>query len=396
VTAPHVDTYQKILALAADGPPAPSLLPWLARGAAEGDLPHIARLAAAQTALAAMRRWPAVTDATAEVLAVRGTGQPELLPRLAEVLPPVMAYLDEARAAELVRAGVRADAAAYAALRHTGGQVARPTPESLHPLWQQVLAAQRTGLPPLANLRLLAELAGGVLDPAHLSPSEVVYLLPFLGADRAGEAGAQMAVAEITDSLGPEGRWYAAALFARTVPYLDDSRRSEVTGGAVLPAEWSELFERLAGRDRSVWKSAVPEIAAAHPALAELDRLADAAADEDLARACAEIAGRMPVDPELKRWEPAPAAPEPIPLERPRLTTVAAPDREHGPQVTLGGPGYEVGGGERAELPGLSTRYRLLKFACPRCSTPQYRTYYDERDLPVCHEDGDVPMRFQG
>jgi hypothetical protein len=396
VTALHVGTYEKILALVADGPPAPSLLPWLARGAAEGDLPHIARLAAAQTALAPMRRWPAVTDATAEVLAVRGTGQPELMKRLAEVLPPVLAYLDEAQAAELVRAGVRADAAAYAALSHPGGQITEPALESLDPLWQQVLTAQRTGLPPLANLRLLAELTGGALGPARLSPSKVVYLLPFLGADRAGEAGAQMAVTEITDSLGPDGRWYAAALFARAAPYLDDSRRSAVMEKAVLPAGWSELFGRLARRDHSAWKSAVPEITAAHPALAELDRLADEATDEDLARACAEIAGRMPVDPELKRWEPAPAAPEPIPLERPGPTAVAAPDREHRLQVTLGGPGYEVGAGERAELPGLSTRYRPLTFVCPECGAVQYRIYYDERDLPVCQKDGDAPMRFQG
>lgn len=45
---------------------------------------------------------------------------------------------------------------------------------------------------------------------------------------------------------------------------------------------------------------------------------------------------------------------------------------------------YELGAGERLQLPGYSTRYRLLEFACSRCPDPVYRIYYDARDLPSC------------
>lgn len=54
---------------------------------------------------------------------------------------------------------------------------------------------------------------------------------------------------------------------------------------------------------------------------------------------------------------------------------------------TLGDPSgaYEVGGGERLTLPGYSTRYRLLRFGCPKCDAdPEYRIFYDARDLTVC------------
>jgi len=395
MTAP-VGTYERILALvSADMPPAPTLLPWLARGAAEEDLLRIARIAAAQSALAPRRRWPAVADATAEVLAVRGTGRPQLLSQLAQVLPPVMAYLDEAQAVALVSIGVRVDAAAYVALVHPGGHVPEPALESLHPLWRTVLTAQRASLPPLANLRLLADLAGGAPDPARLLESEAVYLLPFLGAERAGEVWAQTAVTEIGESLKPDSRWYAAALFARATPYLGRSWRSEVRDrAATLPPEWAEVFDRLWQRGGAPWPSAVPEIAAAHPAMAELDLLADEATDQ-VARACAEIADRMPVASE--QWEPAPAVPAP-PVERKRPTTFAAPDREDFAQVTLGGPAADVGAGERAALPGLSTRYRLLVFSCAHrecpvcpqsdCKAQKFRIYYDDRDLPVCDHDG--------
>lgn len=52
----------------------------------------------------------------------------------------------------------------------------------------------------------------------------------------------------------------------------------------------------------------------------------------------------------------------------------------------------QVGAGGGLELPGISTRYALLMFTCPACA-PQYRIYYDERNLPAC-EHG--TMTFEG
>lgn len=50
--------------------------------------------------------------------------------------------------------------------------------------------------------------------------------------------------------------------------------------------------------------------------------------------------------------------------------------------VTAASP--EVGAGERIQLPGDSTRYRLLEFVCMQCPATAYRVYYDQRDLPFC------------
>lgn len=51
-------------------------------------------------------------------------------------------------------------------------------------------------------------------------------------------------------------------------------------------------------------------------------------------------------------------------------------------------PASDIGVGERIQLAGVSTRYKLLTFCCPKCSGMAYRMYYDERDLPACDEDG--------
>lgn len=51
-------------------------------------------------------------------------------------------------------------------------------------------------------------------------------------------------------------------------------------------------------------------------------------------------------------------------------------------------PASDVGIGERIQLAGISTRYKLLTFACRDCLTVANRIYYDERNLPICTKDG--------
>lgn len=53
---------------------------------------------------------------------------------------------------------------------------------------------------------------------------------------------------------------------------------------------------------------------------------------------------------------------------------------------------YELGAGDRIQLPGQSVRYRLLTFACSACSELAYRIYYDLRDLPACAH-GNMELR---
>jgi hypothetical protein len=76
-----------------------------------------------------------------------------------------------------------------------------------------------------------------------------------------------------------------------------------------------------------------------------------------------------------------------------RSAGVASREDLRGKNVMLGdSPASQVGDGEGMQLPGFSTRYRLLKFTCPRCASqvPEYRIHYDERDIPVC------PVRKHG
>lgn len=57
------------------------------------------------------------------------------------------------------------------------------------------------------------------------------------------------------------------------------------------------------------------------------------------------------------------------------------------PGMTAGDPStaaYGVGDGERLALPGLSTRYKLLKFRCRQCSAEAFGMHYDTRGLPAC------------
>jgi hypothetical protein len=51
---------------------------------------------------------------------------------------------------------------------------------------------------------------------------------------------------------------------------------------------------------------------------------------------------------------------------------------------TASGSGYELGGGERLGLPGLSSQYKLLKFRCGHCPAEIFGIHYDARSLPAC------------
>lgn len=55
--------------------------------------------------------------------------------------------------------------------------------------------------------------------------------------------------------------------------------------------------------------------------------------------------------------------------------------------------GYQVGAGERIQLPGESASYRLLEFSCSRCHNQAFRIYYDERILPTCPTHGQMELK---
>jgi hypothetical protein len=380
------------------GPPAPSLLPWAARWVSPDDQLLVGRAAAAQAALAPSRRWPAVTDGVTEVLAQRDNEDPRLILGLVDVLPPVAAHLNPAQLTALAGADVRADALGYAALGQSGALIGKATLQTIGPEWQEVLsAAQNRAVPPLASFPLLAQLASGSLGPpGDRLGSEVVYLLPALGAESLHEDWTEAAVAEIEDWLPANPPWYAAALYARAIPYLDDHQRARLRDGASeLPRDWEELFEQLSRSNLTRWPSAALELAASHPSMPRLEQLAEHADRTDLARACQEITRRISDeygDPALELWVATPGAeagPEGEPT--PRVIRPGWVDRR---QVALAVPEVEVGAGERLQLAGVSTRYRLLNFVCPSCQAPQYRIYYDESDLPVC-KDGHDPMELR-
>jgi hypothetical protein len=92
----------------------------------------------------------------------------------------------------------------------------------------------------------------------------------------------------------------------------------------------------------------------------------------------------------LEEYFSAPGAPEAVSLMF-GATYVGVATRHTLEQScrTAAEPGQasEVGVGERIQLAGVSTRYRLLKFVCPKCSAAVYRIHYDERNLPTCAKD---------
>jgi hypothetical protein len=328
------------------GPPVPSLLPWLADWAAEGDLLQVARAAAAQAALAPMLRWPAVADAVAEVLA-RRAGRLVSVSSLVEILPQIAAHLDAAELTALLDAGPRPEALGYAALANpeTGlldraGRLIREAP------WPEILTAARTrAVPPLANLQLLAELtAGPPVRPGDLPGSDITYLLPFFGNE---PDLAEEALAEIEDHLPAAAswfstNWYACVLCARAVPYLDLGQRSRLSDSAATApsSAWAAgVVRQLAEHHREPWPSATTELAAAHPAIVRLTELAEHADQAELATVWARIIEQIMYeygDPDLERWEstgpePLEAAAPPERAIRPGFQwegqdTLAAPD----------------------------------------------------------------------
>lgn len=341
------------------GPPAPSLLPWLTHRAAPGDLLQVARAAAAQAALAPMLRWPAVTDAVAEVIAQRAADEPASvisLAELVEVLPQVAAHLNAAQIAALPAASLRAELLGYAALAGKGADLVDPARRQLPAPWPKILAAARSwAVPPLANLRLLARLvAGRPVEPGSLSGSETAYLLPFLGVETGlGDLNEQV-LDEIEDYLPAETTWYAVALSARAVPYLDQDQRSRLRDGAsAAPPAWADGLRQLTEHQRQPWRSCASELDAAHPAVTRLTELADRADPAELSAACAQLTShilRNYGDPDLERWEPGGFQPA---EETTRVIRPTARNERHVPLGVL------------EDLAGVPAPVRYLTGECP-------------------------------
>jgi hypothetical protein len=66
----------------------------------------------------------------------------------------------------------------------------------------------------------------------------------------------------------------------------------------------------------------------------------------------------------------------------------STPDRAAGTPATTcmagGGSGGQVSSGDRASLPGRSTRYRVIWLVCAHCGVKMACLFYDEGDIPVC------------
>lgn len=294
------------------GPPVPSLLPWLARWATRDDLPQVARAAATQAALAPGLRWAAVADAVAEVLAQRAEETPASGALLVDVLPQIAGHLTRLPQATLLNTGPRAEALGYAALARTStGLIEQARLRLTGAPWPEILAAaQARVLPPLANLRMLAMLvAEPPVPPGDLLGWEAAYLVPFLPAEPGEDGPGEVALSHIEDYIAPETGWYAAALCARVVPYLDQSQRARlISGAAAAPPSWAGVLRMLAEPHREPWPSATSEVAASHPAMPRLIELANRVDQAELGVLCTQLTGeilRDYGDPDLERWEPA-------------------------------------------------------------------------------------------
>jgi hypothetical protein len=61
-----------------------------------------------------------------------------------------------------------------------------------------------------------------------------------------------------------------------------------------------------------------------------------------------------------------------------------APERASLACGQAGSSGGTLGSGDRASLPGRSTRYRVIWLVCAHCGARMAWLFYDERDIPVC------------
>jgi hypothetical protein len=52
--------------------------------------------------------------------------------------------------------------------------------------------------------------------------------------------------------------------------------------------------------------------------------------------------------------------------------------------VAASGTGGQLSSGDRASLPGRSTRYRVIWLVCAHCGTKMACLFYDQGDIPVC------------
>ncbi|MEU8007915.1 hypothetical protein AB0B66_42730 [Catellatospora sp. NPDC049111] len=106
--------------------------------------------------------------------------------------------------------------------------------------------------------------------------------------------------------------------------------------------------------------------------------------------------GRLPtsrrlqamISEELRRWPDGDGVEVRLDGQRLGLSSRRALDRLAG---TAGGDeSTSFGDGDRASLPGESTQYRALRYACPADACPReaFRSFHDARFLPLCESHG--------
>jgi hypothetical protein len=63
--------------------------------------------------------------------------------------------------------------------------------------------------------------------------------------------------------------------------------------------------------------------------------------------------------------------------------------------AAAGANGGHLGSGDRASLPGRSTRYRVIWLVCAHCGTRVAWLFFDERDIPLCANPPHSQMELQ-
>ncbi|GAA3237772.1 hypothetical protein [Actinocorallia longicatena] len=231
------------------GDPAPSLLPWLARRVRGAEaLLAVAAVAAGMTEIDVPDSWPVVADAVADVLAERVAGT-AFAARVEAVFPAV---------------------------------------------------AGRSG-PSGAFLRSV------LADAAKTPPggAETLYLLPWLRERAPGAEETETALTTLGNLAGHSG-WYSAAMCARIAPYLSEAQRDRLPGLiSAVPDPWFDGCLDIVEAAPGPWASPEAELAAAHPDVPELTRLAGLTDPGTVAGLCAVAVGRV----RFETWEPSDRTP---------------------------------------------------------------------------------------
>jgi hypothetical protein len=207
------------------------------------------------------------------------------------------------------------------------------------------------------------------------------------GSPEVSAPGRRGVLADPGIGCGPGRRWLLAS--HQALPFRFPSRHGRYGIRMLASGKWPTEEPVQPGRGGCVTGKAA-EQAQRRPDAAVLDPPPGGAVRGSRAD------GTTPVNLEVYRLRASPCWPASL------TCVIPSPDRQRAgtrsPErwcSVPSGTGGQTGAGDRASLPGRSTRYRVIWFVCPRCGARMECLFYDEGDMALCRNALHGQMEIQ-